>query len=210
MNVITTGFVTDNQDPDKQGRVKIKLYLSEAETESGWIPVLQGFAGDDKGIFNLPDVEDFVLAVFTDNSYRQGYVMGSMWTGEMALPSSEENSDADYNGDGNNALRMIRSKSGQRVILDDTEGAEKIQILNRDGTSRIELNAEEEAINLLSETDITINSETMVSIEAEEMEVNVEGDLTVQCDNLGLEAGGDGTVKASGSVILEGQGVAIN
>jgi chromosomal replication initiation ATPase DnaA len=34
---------------------------------------------------------------------------------------------------------------------------EKIQILNLDGTSRIELDAEEELINLESEVDVTLN-----------------------------------------------------
>ncbi|MDC7222748.1 MAG: phage baseplate assembly protein V, partial [Spirochaetales bacterium] len=77
MNVITTGFVTDNQDPENMGRVKISLYLSEVPVETDWIPVLQAFAGDDKGIFNLPDIEDFVLAAFADNSYKKGYVLGS-------------------------------------------------------------------------------------------------------------------------------------
>jgi len=63
-----TGFVTDNQDPDNLGRVKIKMYLSEVETESNWLPIVAGFAGDDKGIYCLPDIDDFVLAVFIDNT----------------------------------------------------------------------------------------------------------------------------------------------
>ena len=131
---------------------------------------------------------------------------GSIWTQNNSLPLSEENSDADLNGDGNNALKMIRSKSGQRIILDDTEGAEKIQILNPDGTSRIELNAEDESINLISEVDVTISSETSVSITAEEMSIELEGDLTGECENFGIEASGDTSISGDGGIVLEGQG----
>ncbi|MDC7220314.1 MAG: phage baseplate assembly protein V [Spirochaetales bacterium] len=210
MNFVTTGFVTDNQDPDNMGRVKIRLYLSQIPTETDWLPVIQSFAGDDKGIFSLPDIDDYVLACFANDSCRKGYILGSMWPQQIPLPASEENSAADFNGDGNNALRMIKSKTGQRIILDDTDGAEKIQILNPDGTTRFELNGEEEVLNLESETDITLSSSTIVSIEAEEMEVNIEGDMTVQCDNLGSETAGDGTINAGGSIAIEGQGVGIN
>jgi uncharacterized protein involved in type VI secretion and phage assembly len=210
LNILQSGFITDNQDPDKMGRVKVKLYLSEIETESDWLPVISSMAGDDKGIFCLPDVEDYVLAAFTDNQYKKGYVLGGLWPQESPLPLSEENGDADLNGDGNNAIRFFRSRSGQRIILDDTEGAEKIQILNIDGTSRIELDAEEELINLESEVDVTLNSKTMVSITAEEMTIELEGDLTAQCENLGIEASGDSNLKGDGGVVLEGKGVALN
>jgi uncharacterized protein involved in type VI secretion and phage assembly len=104
-------------------------------TETNWLPVMSPFAGEEKGLFCLPDVGDLVVVAFLDNSYRRGYILGSLWTQNTPLPLSEENGDADLNGDGNNALKMFRSKSGQRIILDDTEGAEKIQILNPDGTS---------------------------------------------------------------------------
>jgi phage baseplate assembly protein gpV len=210
MNVVMTGFVTDNQDPDNLGRVKIKIYLSEVETETNWLPIVAGFAGDDKGIYCLPDVDDFVLAVFIDNSYQKGYILGSTWTQDSALPTSEENSDADLNGDGNNALRMIRTKAGQRIILDDTDGSEKIQILNADATSRIELDAENELINLETEQGISLSAKTAVSITAEELSVELDKDLTISCKNLGFETSGDSSIKGDGGIALEGKGISLN
>ncbi len=210
MNKIITGFVADNQDPDQNGRIKANIYLSLVPFETDWLPVMALFAGEEKGAFSLPDVGDLVVIAFKDESYREGYVLGSIWTQNNSLPLSEENSDADLNGDGNNALKMIRSKSGQRIILDDTEGAEKIQILNPDGTSRIELNAEDESINLISEVDVTISSETSVSITAEEMSIELEGDLTGECENFGIEASGDTSISGDGGIVLEGKGIALN
>jgi len=210
MNIVMTGFVTDNQDPDNLGRVKIKMYLSEVETESNWLPIVAGFAGDDKGIYCLPDIDDFVLAVFIDNTYQKGYILGSTWTQDSPLPTSEENSDADLNGDGNNALRMIRTKAGQRIILDDTDGSEKIQILNADATSRIELDAENELINLETEQGISLSAKTAVSITAEELSVELDKDLTVSCKNLGFETSGDSSIKGDGGIALEGKGISLN
>ena len=205
-----TGFVTDNQDPDNLGRVKIKIYLSEVETETNWLPIIAGFAGDDKGIYCLPDIDDFVLAVFIDNTYQKGYILGSTWTQDSPLPTSEENSDADLNGDGNNALRMIRTKAGQRIILDDTDGSEKIQILNADATSRIELDAENELINLETEQGISLSAKKAISITAEEMSVELDKDLTISCKNLGFETSGDSSIKGDGGIALEGKGISLN
>jgi uncharacterized protein involved in type VI secretion and phage assembly len=210
MNIVITGAVSDNQDPDSYGRVKLSLYLSDEATESDWIPVLQSFAGDDKGVFNLPEIGDYVLAVFTDQSYRKGYVLGSIWPQGTTLPSSVENTAADFNADGNNALRMIKSKTGQRVILDDTDGAEKIQILNTDGTARIELDVAAETINIETDTDVTLNAATTVNISADEMIIDLTGDLTISCDNFGLDAGGDSTISASGSIAMDGTSIGLN
>jgi uncharacterized protein involved in type VI secretion and phage assembly len=210
MNKIMTGFVSDNQDPDQNGRVKVNVYLSMVPFETDWLPMISLFAGEERGAFSLPDVGDFVVIAFQDNSYRKGYVLGSVWTQNTALPLSEENSDADLNADGKNAQTMFRSRSGQRIILDDTDGAEKIQVLNPDGTSRIELNTEEEAINLISEVDVTLSSETMVGITAEEIQMETEGDLTGECENFGVEASGDTTLAGDGGVVLEGKGVGLN
>lgn len=209
MNTLITGFVTDNQDPDSMGRVKLAIYLSEIPTETDWLPMVSHFAGDDKGIFSLPDTGDMVLAAFMDEDYKKGYVMGGIWPQAAAIPLSEENPDADLNGDGGNNIRYFRSRSGQRIILDDTDGAEKIQVLNPDGTSRIELDGENELINLQTELDVTLNAAGMISLTAEEMEITVDGDLTGQCENVGLEASGDLSVEGN-SVALEGNGVEIN
>jgi len=210
MNIMQIGFITDNQDPDKLGRVKMSVFMARTSFTSDWLPVICGFAGDDKGIYSLPDSGDLVLALFTDNSYRQGYVLGGLWPQQAVLPLSEENSDADLNSDGNNSLHYLRSRSGQRIIFDDTEGAGKIQILGCDGSVRIELDGENEVINLISETDISISSAGTLTLSAEDILIESEGDFTLACENLGVEVSGDTGLKAGGSLTMEGKTIGLN
>jgi hypothetical protein len=57
---------------------------------------------------------------------------------------------------------------------------------------------------------VTLNSSTQVSVTAETIEVEVEGDMTVSCENFGVEASGDTTLAGDGGVVLEGKGVGLN
>ncbi|MEO8553253.1 MAG: phage baseplate assembly protein V, partial [Kofleriaceae bacterium] len=51
------GVVTDNKDPNKSGRVKVKLpILSEQET-THWVPIVMPGAGKNRGWFFIPEPE---------------------------------------------------------------------------------------------------------------------------------------------------------
>jgi phage baseplate assembly protein V len=118
------GIVSDNQDPDEMGRIKVELKITGDETVSDWLPVLSLYASKDTGAFWLPEIGDQVLAAFFDEELSKGVVLGSVWTEENPPPESEENSGADKNKDGENNLRFIRSRAGSRIIMDDKDGDE--------------------------------------------------------------------------------------
>jgi uncharacterized protein involved in type VI secretion and phage assembly len=55
---VTIAIVTNNQDPKKMGRVKVKFpWLSEND-ESDWSRVVSPMAGKERGLFLLPEVDD--------------------------------------------------------------------------------------------------------------------------------------------------------
>jgi uncharacterized protein involved in type VI secretion and phage assembly len=55
---VVVGIVTNNQDPEKLGRVKVKYpWLSDSE-ESHWARMATLMAGKDRGSFYLPEVGD--------------------------------------------------------------------------------------------------------------------------------------------------------
>lgn len=117
------GTVTNVEDPEKLGRVRVKLpTLGEVETD--WMGVMAIGAGGGKGLVFLPDVGDQVVVMFVGGETRQGFVLGGLWgTGNPG----------DYGVEGSSIRRFtLGTPGGQRIKLDDT--AESIRLENKGGT----------------------------------------------------------------------------
>ena len=126
---VVIGVVTNNQDPDRLGRVRVKFPWLGDEDESAWARIASPMAGNNRGLFMLPEVDDEVLVVFEHGDMRFPYVLGGLWNGSDAPPET--------NADGKNAVRVIRSRSGHVIRLTDADGAEKIEIIDKTGENRV-------------------------------------------------------------------------
>jgi uncharacterized protein involved in type VI secretion and phage assembly len=122
------GIVSNVADPDGLGRVKVRYPWLKDDSESPWARVVSFMAGAGRGAVFRPDVDDEVLVVFDHGDMRFPYVLGAVWNGKDAMPR-ERGSDQD------NAIRMIKSRSGHQILLDDTAGAEKVTVTDKSGNS---------------------------------------------------------------------------
>ncbi len=123
---VVTGIVTNVDDPDGQGRVKLKYPWLQDDSESPWSRIVSLMGGPNRGIVFRPELNDEVLVVFEHGDMRKPYVLGALWNGADAMPS-ERGSDADNN------VRLIKSRSGHLIVLDDTDGNETIRIEDKHG-----------------------------------------------------------------------------
>lgn len=114
--------VSDNQDPDGQGRVQVRLPWSP-DTGNGeynvWARLATLNAGPNRGSWFIPEIGDEVLIGFGGGDPDWPYVVGSLWNGADAPP---ETIDADDN------IRSLTSRSGIKIIMDDTDGAVKLTL----------------------------------------------------------------------------------
>jgi uncharacterized protein involved in type VI secretion and phage assembly len=117
---VVVGIVTNNQDPDNLARVKVRFPWLSADEESQWARVAAFGAGAGRGGWFLPEVDDEVLVAFEHGDVRFPYVLGGLWNGVDPGPRD--------NGDGENNLRVITSRSGHELVLDDSAGAERVEI----------------------------------------------------------------------------------
>jgi uncharacterized protein involved in type VI secretion and phage assembly len=122
------GIVSNVADPDGLGRVKVRYPWLKDDSESPWARVLSFMAGPKRGAVFRPDVDDEVLVLFDHGDMRFPYVLGAVWNGKDAMPN-ERGSDAD------NAIRLIKSRSGHQIIFDDISGAEKVTVIDKSGNS---------------------------------------------------------------------------
>ena len=67
---VVVGVVTNNQDPDGMHRVKVRFPWLSGEDESHWARVAAAMAGNDRGAYFLPEVDDEVLVAFEHGDLR--------------------------------------------------------------------------------------------------------------------------------------------
>jgi uncharacterized protein involved in type VI secretion and phage assembly len=193
---VVTGIVTNNQDPDKLGRIKVKMPLISSDDESHWARVATLMAGKERGAFFLPEVDDEVLVVFEQGDVNAPYVIGALWNGVDTPPET--------NSDGKNNIRVIKSRSGHIIRLTDEDGKEKIEIIDKSEKNSLVFDTANNTITITSEKDITLSAtKGTIKLDAKNIEVKSSADSKVE-SGAGLDA------KASGTMNIKGATVNIN
>lgn len=190
--------VTDIKDPDGIGRVKVTLPWS-ADTGSDrydvWARVATLMGGNNRGSWFVPDVDDEVLVSFEGGDVRRPFVLGGLWNGSDAPPETMD-------GAGRNFKKVIRSRNGVKVTLDDQDGQEKLvletpggqKITMKDGPGAIEIVDSNGNSMKLETAGITITAAAKVTVNASQVAVSaglvtVDAGMSkfsgvVQCDTL--------------------------
>ncbi|MBF8294354.1 MAG: Rhs element Vgr protein [Bacteroidetes bacterium] len=175
-------LVSDIKDPDGQGRVKITLPWSP-DTDGGqyeaWARVATLMGGNNRGSWFIPDTNDEVLVVFEAGDPRRPYVLGGLWNGSDSPPESMD-------GSGNNYKKVLRSRNGVKVTMDDSDGRESFvvetpggdKITMKDGPGSVEIADSNGNSIKLESSGITINASAKVTINASTMAISA-GMLTV-------------------------------
>jgi phage protein D/phage baseplate assembly protein gpV len=157
------GTVTDNVDPKGLGRIKVKLPWFSDDNESAWARLSTPMAGDNGGAFFLPDRNDEVLIGFQQGDINNPIVLGAVWNGEQRPP--------EHHTDGQNRIRLIQTKAGHLIKFDDTNGAEKITIQDKKG-STITMDSNTGEVKIHSAGDLTLDSSKKINIKS-------TGDITI-------------------------------
>jgi len=114
------GLVTNNKDPEKRGRIKVKFPWITNDEESHWARIATMDAGKDRGSWWIPEVNDEVLCVFEHGDVNFPYVIGGLWNGKDTPPTTGR--AGDFNQDGKNNLRFIKSRDDHLLIFEEPHG----------------------------------------------------------------------------------------
>ena len=172
---IYPALVSDIKDPNGTGRVKVTLPWSPdtaSDHYEAWARVATFMGGNNRGSWFIPDVNDEVLVVFEGGDPRRPYVVGGLWNGKDAPPQSMD-------GSGNNNLKVLRSRNGVKITLDDTSGQETMiletpggqKITLQDGPGSIEAADSNGNSIKMEASGITINTPSKVTVTASTVEV---------------------------------------
>ncbi|MDJ0653692.1 MAG: phage baseplate assembly protein V [Xanthomonadales bacterium] len=117
------GIVSNVDDPENEGRVKVKYPWFNEDMESEWSPVAQFFAGSDHGSFFIPELKSLVLCCCRHGDLRKPVIIGGMYNGKDK-PHSDHVRKRQIASERGHKLTMIDSKgdSAGALVLEDASG----------------------------------------------------------------------------------------
>lgn len=119
------GLVTDTDDPQGQGRVKVtcEQVSGRADPLERWAYPSAEFAGQDKGFYCPPDKGDAVWVWFDHGSPDQPRFSGSFWGNRLSSKSRDgSHVPAEFRtGAGPVTTRGFKTKQGHGFLFEDAE-----------------------------------------------------------------------------------------
>lgn len=173
---VVVGLVTNNKDAERGGRVKVRFPWL-AEDESHWARLSVPMAGDGRGFYFLPEVGDEVLVVFEHGDVNHPYVVGALWNGQERPPKGA----GDVVGPtGKVNQRIIRSRLGHTITLDDSDEQPGISIVDRTGQNTITLDSTQNKLTISVQGEIAVQAQSKLSLQAATVDIQATGPLTIK------------------------------
>jgi uncharacterized protein involved in type VI secretion and phage assembly len=198
---IVNAVVTATQDPEDQGRVKVKFPVLSDNYESWWARTVQAGAGRARGAVVLPEVGDEVLVAFGHGSFQQPFVLGGLFNGQDK-PEKPWAGHVDST-DGAVIRRAFVSRTGMVVEFTESPKGEQVTVSTSSGKQKIALvQKPDAAIEILSEGPVTVTAKKDIAVTTSTGEVTIKGNkVSVEAlSELKLKGA---TVKISGSAAAE-------
>jgi len=189
------GLVTDNKDPSKLGRVKVKLPVLHKDETTFWCPIIMLGAGKNRGWFFIPEKDDEVLVMFEHGDQDHPIVVGALWNGKDKPP--------DKNPDGKNPRRVIKSRAGSKITFDD----DKEQLIIEDGAGCGIITFDAKANKIIIEAK---KGDVCFQSPADEMKITCKEATLEAKQNVEIHAGSNMSLGSDATVTVKGQAVTIS
>ena len=180
------GVVTNNNDPEARGRVRVKYpSLSDSE-ESAWAPVVTPSSGNQRGFLMLPQPDEEVIVGFEHGDARRPIVIGSVFNGKDKPGTElEQNKDGSLGVVSNEKIHLhskkdFEIKSDQNMIV-EVQSDEKHTVkgnYTHEATGNGKLKAQQyniEAGSTLSVKGVSVTVEASASLTLKGATVDIQG-----------------------------------
>lgn len=190
-----TGVVTALEgDPQSESRIRVKIPSINLDGDGVWARVATLDAGDSRGSFFLPELDDEVLVGFLNDDPRHPVVLGMLHS--SALPPPEEATD-------DNHIKGFYSRTGIRIQFNDEK-----TILTIDTPGGHSFILDDDA----GEVTLADNNNNKITMSSSGIAIESAGDISLKASkNVKVEAQTNLELKATAQYKAEGSaGVEIN
>ncbi|MEH1875553.1 VgrG-related protein [Nostoc sp.] len=219
------GIVTNNQDPKGLSRVKVKFPTLTEEHESYWARVVSTGAGSGRGTDWLPEINDEVLVGFEHGDIHRPYIIGAVWNGKDAPPTSVNDSVVG----GRVRLRTFKTRVGHQLqfvdedkamsntgVYIETKGGHKISVNDTKKFIEIETSAGQQILvndltgSISIKANATISNTATTSISSIASSINSTAGATMSMNSVGamsMTAGAAINMTATGVITITTPGL---
>lgn len=145
------GVVTDNDDPNGLGRIRVKVQDVLGDQESGWALPALPYAGDGVGLYLIPPVDAFVWVEFEHGDPDYPIWTGCFWLTSQAVPGEASGPDIKLLKTDIATIKIDDSDSESSITIETTNSlkivmdTDGIEISN--GAQKITLSSSSVSVN---------------------------------------------------------------
>ena len=209
---LVVAVVTDNKDPDKLGRVKVRYPTLNDEVESGWARIVWGAAGKERGAVALPHVNDEVVIGFQHGDVRRPFVLGALFNGVDTpgadLVKTTSSLAARFPRDLDVATQeKVLMAAGKDITVTSEQGSleatvnKDMKLAAKTGTVTIEATAGQIKANGKMGVEITASGPLKITSTAP---VTVESNAALQLKGSVVQVQASGVLQLSGATVMLG------
>jgi uncharacterized protein involved in type VI secretion and phage assembly len=172
---LVVGIVTNNNDPEKLCRVRVKFPTLSQDDESAWCRIATPGAGKQRGMQWIPEVDDEVLVGFELDDHTRPVVLGGLWNRPDGPP------DPGAIAGGVVKQRLLVSRKDSRLVFDDDKP--QIELLLGGTPCAIKLESAESSVTgdrklVVTAGQIEIKATSKLTLSGGQIEINSSGPLT--------------------------------
>lgn len=206
--------VVDNQDPEKQGRVKVHFFWPNDDpgmNESPWLPVAEPYTATGRGMLFTPEIDAIVMVQYRDGNAKMPLVTNSFYHGA--------NSDITYTFT-DNSRKIIGTREGVFITIWDEANDPKIQITHKNmkagilikfaNNGEIILSCDQGLIKLHSkdveikaDRNMTLSAGGSIHMNANKIQMDADAEIKGKAPQVGIEADNSVDIKGNASVSVK-------
>ncbi len=205
---LQTGIVTGIEDASGEYRVKVRLPLVNENDEGLYARVATLDAGNNRGTFFRPEIDDEVLIGFMNDDPRHPVILGMLHSSNKAAPWEPENDNPKKGYVSRSGIKMSFDDEKKSLVL-ETPGNRMLEMDDDSGTIIIKdangnkILMDSNGITIESAKDLVLKAAKSISLSAPE--VDIKADVTMS-----VEGAVSTSVKSNGITEIKGSMVKIN
>jgi uncharacterized protein involved in type VI secretion and phage assembly len=207
---LAIGVVTAiHNDPASELRVQVSIPSLDNSAAPVWARLAQFDAGDGRGAFFLPEVDDEVVLGFLAGDPRHPVVLGSLYSSARVAPldPAEPNPEKGYVS--REGLKLLFNDEAKSILV-ETPNGKVLELSDEAGTIRIEDEHGNKIV--LDSSGVTIESASDLNLKSgKDAKMNSSANLELEAAaQLAVSASASLEVSASGTTTIKGALVQIN
>ncbi len=214
--------VTDNVDPKKHGRVRVKYHWM-TDSQTWWIPTTQLYGGPagfkNRGTVFIPEIGDTVIVGFERGDCDKPYVSQSIMNEKAILTADRDNPK--------NLKKIISTRNNKIAFHDKGDGNDAVGTaymvyyggsasvatlnLYHDGSeAHVELGADDvvHIATTAGEVSLTMKKDGSIELKGKNLKIEMTEDIEIKGKDIKIEASGKFNIKANQDVMIEAMGKA--